>query len=135
MNNNNNGYRSQQQGGWNSRPFYQGNEGNGYNNNSNNSYNNQPSLKDLVLGQSKMNDGINKKMMANDKILENFSEKMDNFSSVVKNQLRLKKMLETQLAQLATAVPSYEQGKIPGKPKDLVEFVNLVTTKYGKPPL
>ena len=44
-------------------------------------------------------------------------------------------MLETQLAQLAAAVPSYEKGKIPGKPKDPVEFVNLVTTKYGKPPL
>jgi hypothetical protein len=73
MNNNNNGYRSQQQGGWNSRPFCQGNEGNGYHNNFNNSYNNQPSLKDLVLGQSKMNDGINNKMMANDKILENLS--------------------------------------------------------------
>ena len=38
--NNNNGYRSQQQGGWNSRPFYQGNGGNGYNNTFNNSYNN-----------------------------------------------------------------------------------------------
>ena len=71
-------------------------------------------------------------MMANDKILENLSEKMDSFSSAFKNQLSLSKMLETQLAQLVAAVPSYEQGKIPGKPKDPVEFVNLVTTKYGK---
>ena len=74
-------------------------------------------------------------MMANDKILENLSEKMDSFSSTIKNQLSLNKMLETQLAQLAAAVPSYEQGKIPRKPEDPVEFVNLVTTKYGKPPL
>ena len=49
INNNNNGYRSQQQGGWNSCPFYQGNGGNGYNNNFNNSYNNQPSLKRSCL--------------------------------------------------------------------------------------
>jgi hypothetical protein len=78
-----------------SHPFYQGNGGNGYNNNFNNSYNNQPSLKDLVLGQSKINDSINKKMMANDKILENLSEKMDSFSSAVKNQLSFNKILET----------------------------------------
>ena len=92
-------------------------------------------MKDLVLGQSKINDSINKKMLANDKILENLSEKMDSFSSTIKNQLSLNKMLETQLAQLAAAVPSYEQGKIPRKLEDLVESVNLVTTKYGKPPL
>ena len=74
-------------------------------------------------------------MMANDKILENISEKMDSFSSTIKNQLSFNKMLETQLAQLAVAVPSYEQVKIPGKPEDLIESVNMVTTKYGKPPL
>ena len=57
-NNNNNGYRPQQQlQGWNSCPIYQ-NQGNSYNNNFNNSYGNQPSLRDLVLGQSKIeNDG------------------------------------------------------------------------------
>ena len=41
-------------------------------------------------------------MLANDKILENRSEKMDNFSSAIKNQLSFNKMLETQLALLAT---------------------------------
>ena len=45
---NNNGYRSQQQQGWNSRPFYQGNGGNSFNNN-------QPSLRDLVLGKDRIN--------------------------------------------------------------------------------
>ena len=74
-------------------------------------------------------------MMANDKILENLSEKMDSFSSTVKNQLSLNKMLETQLAQLAAIVPSFEQGKIPRKPEDPIETINLVTTKYVKPPL
>lgn len=130
-NNNNNGYRSQQQGGWNSWPFYQGN---GYSNNFNNN-SNQPSLKDLVYGQTKINDSINKKLLANDKILENISEKMDSFATAVKNQLSFNKMLETQLAQLAAAVPSFEQGKIPGKPGNPIESVKIVTIKYGKAPL
>jgi hypothetical protein len=45
------------------------------------------------------------------------------------------KMLETQLAQLAAAVLSFEQGKIPRKPEDLVETIKLVTMMFGKPPL
>ena len=92
-------------------------------------------MKDLVLGQSKINDSINKKLMANDKILQNLSEKMDSFSSAVKNQLSFNKMLETQLAQLAASVPSFEQGKIPRKSEDPIKTVNLVTAKYSKPPL
>jgi hypothetical protein len=84
----------------------------GYNNNSGSSFGNQPSLKDLVLGQTKINDSIDKRIVANDKILENLSEKMDNFNSAIKNQLSFKNMLETQLAQLAVAVPSYEQGRV-----------------------
>jgi len=106
----NNGNRPQQQQ-WSSRPFYQG-QGMGYNNNSGSSFGNQPSLKDLVLGQTKINDSIDKRIVANDKILENLSEKMDNFNSAIKNQLSFKNMLETQLAQLAVAVPSYEQGRV-----------------------
>ena len=74
-------------------------------------------------------------MMANDKILENLSEKLDSFNSTMKNQLSFNKMLETQLAQLAAAVPSFEQGKILGKPEDPIESVKLVTTRFGKPPL
>ena len=72
-------------------------------------------------------------MMANDKTLENLNDKMDSFNSAMKNQLSFNKMLETQLAQLVAAVPSFEQGKIPGKPEDLVEFVKLVTMRFGKP--
>ena len=67
-------------------------------------------MKDLVLGQSKINDSINKKLMANDKILENISEKMDSFSSTIKNQLSFNKMSETQLAQLA--VVSHHLNKV-----------------------
>ena len=74
-------------------------------------------------------------MMANDKILENLSEKMDSFNSAVKNQLSFNKMLETQLAQLAAGVPSIEQGKILGKPEDPIEGVKLVNMRFSKPPL
>ena len=71
-----------------------------------------------MLGQTKINDSINKRIAANDKILESLSEKMDSFNSAIKNQLSFNKVLETQLAQLAAAVPSYEQGRILGKPED-----------------
>ncbi len=87
---NNNGYRSQQQQGWNSHPFCQGNGGNNFNN-----FNNQPLLKDLVLGQAKINKNINKKLFANDKILDNLNAKMDSFSSALKTQSSSNKMLET----------------------------------------
>jgi hypothetical protein len=36
--------------------------------------------------------------MANDKILESLSEKMDNFNPAMKNQLSFNKIQETQLA-------------------------------------
>ena len=107
----------------------------GYNSNSFNYFGNQPSLRDLVLGQTKINDSINKRIVANDKILESLSEKMDSFNSAIKNQLSFNKMLETQLAQLVAAVPSYEQGRILGKPEDPLESVKIVSTRYDKPPV
>jgi len=60
---------------------------------------------------------------------------MDSFNPAIKNQLSFNKMLETQLAQLATAVPSYEQGRILGKPEDPLESIKIVSTRYGKPPV
>jgi hypothetical protein len=58
---------------------------------------------------------------------------MDSFNSATKNQLSLNKLLETQLNQLAAAVPSSEQGKIPGKPEDPIERVRLVNTRFMNP--
>ena len=49
---------------------------------------------------------------------------MDNFSSAIKNQHSFNKMIESQIAQLAAAVPSTDKGKILGQPEDL-ETVNL----------
>ena len=93
---NNNNYHPHQNQGWGQqqRPNYHGNyQGNYQGNNFNNSYN-QPSLKDLVLGQAKINFNISKKLAPNDKILENINNKIDSFSSAIKNQLSFNKMLE-----------------------------------------
>jgi hypothetical protein len=56
--NNNNGFCPQGGQGWNqSRPYYQGGNGNS------SSFNpNQPSLRDLVLGQAKINKSLQKKL-------------------------------------------------------------------------
>ena len=61
----------------------------------------------------------------NDQILENINNKMDSLASAIKNQHSFNKMIESQLAQLAAAVPPTDKGKIPRQPKDL-ETANLV---------
>jgi hypothetical protein len=48
-------------------------------------------------------------------MLENINAKLYEFSSALKNQLSFNKMIETQLAQIATAIPSYEKDRIPSK--------------------
>ena len=73
-------------------------------------------MRDLVFGQAKINEGVNKKLAALDKTLESLNVKLDSFSSAQKSQLSFNKMLETQLAQLAALVPSAKDRKIPGQP-------------------
>ena len=127
LNNNNNGYRPPQGvQGWNQpRPPFQG--GNNYNSSSNSNFNsNQPPLRELVHGQVKINENINKKLLANDKTLENLNVKLETLSSTLKNQSSFNKMIETQLAQIAAALPVAENGKIPGQPEPPVESVNMV---------
>jgi uncharacterized iron-regulated protein len=59
---------------------YQGNyQGNNFNNL------NQPPLRDLVAGQSRILDQMSKKIIDNDKILQNINNRMDSFSSAIKN--------------------------------------------------
>ena len=77
-----------------------------------------------------MTDSINKKLHAHDKILENINAKLNEFSSALKSQLSFNKKIETQLAQIAAAIPSYEKGRIPGKPEGTMETTNLVTVMY-----
>ena len=122
---NNNGFCPQGDQGWNQpHPFYQGGNGNS------NFNPNQPTSRDLVYGQAKINDTIHKKLTVNDKSLETIKAKLDGFSTTIKNQLSFSKMLETQLAQLAAATPA-ATGKIPGQPESTLESVNAVTARWG----
>jgi hypothetical protein len=69
-------------------------------------------------------DNLSKKLASNDKILETISNKMESFSSAIKNQHSFNKMLESQISQLASSVPTANPGKIPGQPEEL-ECANL----------
>ena len=83
----NNGFRQGNNNGWNNQSRLQ--EGNS---NFNSNYNsNQPTLKDLVLGQAKINENLTKKLSYNDKMLENINFKIEGLSSSAKNQLSFKK--------------------------------------------
>ena len=71
--------------------------------------------------------------MFNDKMIENINSKLENLSSSVKNQLSFNKMIETQIAQIATALPISDSGKILGKPETSLESVKMVSMRFGKP--
>jgi len=90
-------------------------------------------LRDLVYGQVTINESIEKKLAANDKSLETINAKMDGISTAIKNQLNFNKMLETQLAHLATATPAAELEKILGQLEPTLETANEVITRWGKP--
>jgi hypothetical protein len=81
----NNNYRPQQNQGWNQQRLnYQVNyQDNPQDNNFNNF--NQPPLRELIASQSRLMEGLYKKVSTNDKILENISNKMDSFASAIKN--------------------------------------------------
>ena len=85
--------QSQGNNGWNNQSCPQGNS------NFNSNYNsNQPSFKDLVLGQAKINENITKKLMSNNKMLKSINSQIESLSSVVKNQLSFNKMIESQIS-------------------------------------
>jgi hypothetical protein len=71
-------------------------------------------LRELVAGQSRLIDQKSKKIASNEKILENISTRMDNVASAIKNQYSFNKMIESQIAQLAAAIPPSDKGKILG---------------------
>ena len=77
----------------------------GGNGNSNSFGPNQPTLRDLVYGQAKINESLQKKLAIIDKYMDTIHAKMDRFSTAIKNQLSFNKMIETQLAQVAAAMP------------------------------
>ena len=82
-------------------------------------------MRELIAGQSKLMEGLSRKVATNDKILENMNNRMDRFAYTMKNQHSFNKMIESQIAQLATVVPPIDKGKIPRQPEDL-ETTNLV---------
>ena len=82
-------------------------------------------MRELIAGQSKLLEELSRKVATNDKILENINNRMDSFTSAIKNQHSFNKMIESQIAQLAAAVPPSNKGKIPGHPKDR-ETTNVV---------
>jgi hypothetical protein len=55
----------------------------------------EPSLKDIVRDQLRINSEVAKKLLANDRILESIDNKMNNFTVAVQNQLNFNKVLET----------------------------------------
>jgi uncharacterized coiled-coil protein SlyX len=126
INNNNTNYRLQQNQGWNQqqRPNYPGNYLGNYQFNNFNNFN-QPPLREMITNQNKVIDNMTRKLASNDKILETINNRMDSFTSAVKNQLSFNKMIESQISQLAALVPVMEKGKISRKPEDL-ETTNLV---------
>ena len=123
---NNNYSRPQQNQGWNQqqRPNYQSNYQGNYQGNNFNNFN-QPPLRELIAGQSKLMEGLSRKVATNDKILENINNRMDSFASAIKNQHSFNKMIESQIAQLMAVVPPSDKGKIPRQLEDL-ETANLV---------
>jgi hypothetical protein len=123
-----NNYNNQ---GWNSRPNFPFNNQNG--GNYSNNFNNQPFIKDLIFGQARINENLNKKLAANEKVLENLNSTIESFTTAMKNQLSFTKMIETQLAHLATSLTSSESGGIPGQPEPSRENVGAISTRWGKP--
>ena len=84
--------------------------------------------------QAKIKESLNKKLAANDKILESIHAKVETLSSAHKNQLSFNKIIETQLAQIAATVPVSESRKIPGQPESPVETTNMVSTGWDNLP-
>ena len=74
-------------------------------------------------GQKQINDNISRKFLANDKILESMAAQLEGFNSVIKNQLSFNKMIETQVAQLASSCPNINAGKLPGQPEVLLALL------------
>ena len=57
-------------------------------------------------------------------MIENINSKIESLSSFVKNQLSFNKMIKTQIAQIAAAIPVNHLGKTLGQPKKSLENVH-----------
>jgi uncharacterized coiled-coil protein SlyX len=88
-NGNNNGFRNNNYNnqGWNSSSNFPFNNQNG--GNYSNSFNNQPFIKDIVFGQARINESLNKKLAANEKTPENLNSTIKSFTSAMRISLAL----------------------------------------------
>ena len=66
-------------------------------------------------------------------MFKNINSKLENLSSSVKNQLSFNKIIETQIAQIAVALPVFDSRKIVGQPETSLEYVKIVSTRLSKP--
>jgi hypothetical protein len=93
----------------------------------------EPSLKDIVWDQLRINLVVGKKLLANDRILKSIFNKMNNFTLTVQNQLNFNKVLETWIAQLAVALPHPNGRDFPSQlAVPVKEIVKAVITQSGK---
>ena len=63
--------------------------------------------------------------MYNDKMPENINSKIESLSSSVKNQLSFNKMIETQISQIAAAIPIDHLRKAPRQPENSLKNINV----------
>jgi hypothetical protein len=93
----------------------------------------EPSLKDIVQDQLRINLEVGRKLVATDRILESIDSKMNSFIVAVQNQLKFNKVLETRISQLAVGLPHPNTGDFPGQPVvPIKENVKVVTTRSRK---
>jgi hypothetical protein len=69
----------------------------------------RPSLRELIEEQDKITNHLSKKLVANDKILEDINVKMDNFSEILKDQAIFNAKLESKLSVVAPIATNPEQ--------------------------
>jgi hypothetical protein len=65
----------------------------------------RPSLRELIGEHDKITNNISKKLVANDTILEDINIKMDNFSTILKDQASFNAKLESKLSKLSAVAP------------------------------
>jgi hypothetical protein len=93
----------------------------------------EPSLKDIVRDQLRINSEVGRKLLAIDKILESIDSKINNFTMAVQNQLNFNKVMETRIAQLVVALPHPNGGDFLGQPAvPIKENVKDVITRSRK---
>jgi hypothetical protein len=75
---------------------------------------NEPSLRDIIRDQVKINDDISKRFQVTDKLLKSMNGKMDSFIVALQNQPSFNKMLETQIQQILEHFQAKVMGPPPG---------------------